>query len=838
MLGEAAYTAADARRYRGRLCERDRGDRRIGRRPRCAAVRVQPSISVKLSALHPRYELAQAGRVLDELVPTVIGARRAAQARRHRVHHRRGGSRSPRAVARDFRARCAAIRRSPAGRGWASPCRPTRSVRARSSTGSSRSRARRARASRCGWSRARTGTPRSSARRCWASPAIRCSRARRTPTSRTSRARGRCSTPASASIRCSRRTTRTRSPGSPRAPPGTRVADFEFQRLHGMGEALYAQVCAPPARPSPAASTRRSAATRTCCRTSCAGCSRTARTRRSSTGSPIRRSAIADLVADPAGRARARRIRPANPRIAAAARPLRAERAQLGGRDARRPAGDGPCSMPRSRDARSPRLARRPDRRGERVGGVAARGARPVGSLGARSGRVVDADEALVDRALASLAAGAAGVGRAPAARARGDPRRAPPTRSRRDATDSSSRCSRAKRARRARPRSPKCARRPISAATTRRRRAQHFAEPLALPSPTGESNALVAARARRVRVHLALELPARDLHRARSPRRWPRATRSSRSRPSRRRSTAALAVRALLARGRPADVLALLPGRGESVGAALVADPRVAGVAFTGSTEVGRDRSRSTLAARLPLVPLIAETGGQNAMIVDSSALPEQVVADALVSAFDSAGQRCSALRVLCVQDDIAPRVVELLAGAMDELVRRRSGAIARPTSARSSTRDGAVARWSATSTRCTSCGFVRHRAPLPRGMRERHVRRADADRARPPRPADAGGVRPGAARRRRGTPTGLDALVDAINATGYGLTLGIHSRIDATIDAHRVARARRQRLRQPQHDRRGRRRAAVRRRGPVGHRPEGGRPALPGALRRRARR
>ena len=85
-----------------------------------------------------------------------------------------------------------------------------------------------------------------------------------------------------------------------------------------------------------------------------------------------------------------------------------------------------------------------------------------------------------------------------------------------------------------------------------------------------------------------------------------------------------------------------------------------------------------------MPLVPLIAETGGLNAMIVDSSALPEQVVADALVSAFDSAGQRCSALRVLCVQEDIAPRVLALLEGAMDELRRRRSGASSRPTSAR----------------------------------------------------------------------------------------------------------------------------------------------------------
>ncbi len=101
-----------------------------------------------------------------------------------------------------------------------------------------------------------------------------------------------------------------------------------------------------------------------------------------------------------------------------------------------------------------------------------------------------------------------------------------------------------------------------------------------------------------------------------------------------------------------------------------LVADPRVAGVAFTGSTETAHLIHRTLAARDGPIPVLIAETGGQNAMIVDSSALPEQVVVDAVQSAFNSAGQRCSALRVLCVQDDIAPRVQRLLAGCMDELV------------------------------------------------------------------------------------------------------------------------------------------------------------------------
>src|SRR6185312_3968401 len=114
---------------------------------------------------------------------------------------------------------------------------------------------------------------------------------------------------------------------------------------------------------------------------------------------------------------------------------------------------------------------------------------------------------------------------------------------------------------------------------------------------------------------------------------------------------------------------LQLVPGAGETVGAALVADERTAGVAFTGSTATARAINRALAARDGPIVPFIAETGGLNAMLVDSSALPEQVVADVIASAFNSAGQRCSALRVLCLQKEIAPRVIELLQGATAEL-------------------------------------------------------------------------------------------------------------------------------------------------------------------------
>jgi RHH-type proline utilization regulon transcriptional repressor/proline dehydrogenase/delta 1-pyrroline-5-carboxylate dehydrogenase len=119
-----------------------------------------------------------------------------------------------------------------------------------------------------------------------------------------------------------------------------------------------------------------------------------------------------------------------------------------------------------------------------------------------------------------------------------------------------------------------------------------------------------------------------------------------------------------------PADALILVPG-GPEIGAALTADPRIAGVAFTGSTATARKIARSLLEDESrPIVPLIAETGGINAMIVDSTALPEQVVADVVTSAYRSAGQRCSALRLLLLQEEIAEGVIEMLRGAMELLV------------------------------------------------------------------------------------------------------------------------------------------------------------------------
>src|SRR5207249_3442480 len=128
-------------------------------------------------------------------------------------------------------------------------------------------------------------------------------------------------------------------------------------------------------------------------------------------------------------------------------------------------------------------------------------------------------------------------------------------------------------------------------------------------------------------------------------------------------------AIEILREAGVPADAAICAVGDGDTVGAPLVADARIAGVAFTGSVETAKRINASLAAREGPIVPLVAETGGVNAMLVDSSALPEQVIDDVVVSAFQSAGQRCSAQRVLFIDEGHAPRVRELLRGALAEL-------------------------------------------------------------------------------------------------------------------------------------------------------------------------
>jgi len=244
----------------------------------------------------------------------------------------------------------------------------------------------------------------------------------------------------------------------------------------------------------------------------------------------------------------------------------------------------------------------------------------------------------------------------------------------------------------------------------------------------------------------------------------------------------AGMAVRLLHEAGIPETVLQLVPGDG-AAGAALVADPRVQGVVFTGSTEVARSIQRQ-LAVRLTSgglpVPLIAETGGQNALVVDSSALAEQVVGDVIASAFDSAGQRCSALRILCLQEDIAERTLTMLKGAMRELEIGRPDRLEADVGPVISAEALTGLRDHVDAMRAR--GFAVEALPLPEGTAHGTFMAptlieigavSDVER-------EVFGPVLHVLRFKR---EHLDALIDDINATGYALTFGLHTRIDETV-------------------------------------------------------
>ncbi len=246
----------------------------------------------------------------------------------------------------------------------------------------------------------------------------------------------------------------------------------------------------------------------------------------------------------------------------------------------------------------------------------------------------------------------------------------------------------------------------------------------------------------------------------------------------------AARAIELLHQAGVPADALRLVCGDGR-VGAALVNDARIAGVAFTGGTDTAQGIARSLAARPGPIIPFIAETGGVNAMIVDSSALPEQVVIDVLSSAFGSAGQRCSALRLLCLQEETADRTLAMLRGAAATLV------IGDPLDP--ATDIGPVideeAR-AALQTYADGAGRTQFQLDLPRAC-EHGTFFAPRAVALP----DAGALKreifgPILHVVRYATDR-LDAVLDAIDAAGYGLTLGVHSRIEA-VQRHIVERLR----------------------------------------------
>jgi len=251
---------------------------------------------------------------------------------------------------------------------------------------------------------------------------------------------------------------------------------------------------------------------------------------------------------------------------------------------------------------------------------------------------------------------------------------------------------------------------------------------------------------------------------------------------------TSLIAVRAiqlLLETGIPAGAIALLPGDGATVGAPLTRDPRIAGVAFTGSTETAQLINRSLAQRDCAPAPLIAETGGQNAMIIDSTSLPEQVVRDVVGSAFASAGQRCSALRVLFVQADIADRVIPMIKGAMAEQVvglpykhstdvgpvideDARAGLQAHIDSMK---QQATLIGETPLSDDCAHGTFVAPTAFEIDGIHQLHKEQFGP-----------------ILHVVRYKASELDQVIDSINATGFGLTLGVHTRNAGTAD--RIAR------------------------------------------------
>jgi RHH-type proline utilization regulon transcriptional repressor/proline dehydrogenase/delta 1-pyrroline-5-carboxylate dehydrogenase len=303
---------------------------------------------------------------------------------------------------------------------------------------------------------------------------------------------------------------------------------------------------------------------------------------------------------------------------------------------------------------------------------------------------------------------------------------------------------------------------------------AERVMAPQALPGPTGESN--------------TLRLEGRGAWVCISPWNFPLAIFTGQvaaalvtgntvlAKPAEQTPAIALeAVKLLHAAGVPADALQLLHGPGDTVGAALVAQPGVAGVVFTGSTQVAKRIQRALAEKDGPIVPLIAETGGINAMLVDSTALPEQV-ADAVVqSAFRSAGQRCSALRLLCVHEAVADGVITMIEGAASELVAGDPSALA--------TDLGPVIDAEAFD------GIGRHLQRLREQALPLLDARASTDLPQLIAPqmfevrdiAEVGQEIFGPVLqvvRWSGDPM---AVIQQINALGYGLTLGIQTRIDS---------------------------------------------------------
>ncbi|MDJ0750955.1 MAG: bifunctional proline dehydrogenase/L-glutamate gamma-semialdehyde dehydrogenase PutA [Woeseiaceae bacterium] len=307
----------------------------------------------------------------------------------------------------------------------------------------------------------------------------------------------------------------------------------------------------------------------------------------------------------------------------------------------------------------------------------------------------------------------------------------------------------------------------------------KHFGEPILLPGPTGERN--------------TLSMRGKGVFIAISPWNFPLAIFTGQVTAALAAGNAVLAkpaaptpiiayraIQLLHEAGVPGDILHYMPCGGRLIGEAGVADPRIAGVVFTGSTEVAQTINQTLANRSGPIGTLIAETGGQNAMFVDSSALPEQVVHDAIYSAFNSAGQRCSALRLLCVQEEIEPRTLELLKGYMEELEIGDPRHLA--TDVGPCIDDPSRQILATHVERMSKEQKVVHRCTLPDAAGKGTYfapTLVEIDDISALTEEQFGPVLHVVKFRSRD----LDKTVAAVNGTGFGLTMGLHSRIDSRV-------------------------------------------------------
>lgn len=768
MLGEAARTMADARRY---FASYEQAIKTIGQEANGRAIADAPSISVKLSALHPRYEFAQRSRVMTELLPAVTSL--ALQAKSHNIGFTIDAEEADRLeLSLDI---VEALALNPALAGWHGLGLAVQAYQKRAPAV-------------IDWlaDAARRGQRRLMVRLvkgAYWDAEIKMAQERgmvgfpvytrkvATDVSYIACAKKLLADPVAFYPQFATHNAHTLSVIMELAAGRT---DYEFQRLHGMGEALYAQIVGAdksdrPCRVYAPVGTHEDLLAYLVRRLLENGANSSFVNRIVDERMPIE-----TLIADPVDTWRALSMK-SHPRIPLPEHLYGSERRNSRGLDLWN--NDTVIAQMATLDASRRESYRAvPIISGERLDGIA----HPVNAPANRReqvGEVVNANAAMVDRALAQAAVAFPKWDATPAEiRAACLDRAADLMQThmselmalivREGGRILPDACSEVREA--------------IDFCRYYAARARaDFAFPKILPGPAGERN--------------ELSLHGRGVFACISPWNFPLAIFTGQivaalaagnaviAKPAEQTPLiAARAVEILHEAGIPGDVLHLLPGEG-NIGAAIVNHVRIAGVAFTGSTDTARAIAQSLARRDGPIVPLIAETGGQNALIADSSALPEQVVRDVLASAFNSAGQRCSALRVLFLQEDIGDKVINMLRGAMQELVIGDPATLA--TDVGPVIDEEARHALNAHVHKLEQTARLIHRCDLPPGC--------DDGTFFPPQVWEIDALTQlthevfgPILHVIRWQSQDLDSVLAAINATNYGLTLGIHSRIDETID------------------------------------------------------